>query len=111
VKRQLLTVFVAVATGLDMPYLASADLIFDSSHGRVESESVQRSGGADVRSNVGLHLGERRHDERGLGEDRRFTDAGHGRSVKRGLRTHPKSPSSSTRTSPAEILLRSPAYS
>jgi len=74
--RQLLTVFLVAATCLAIPYVASADLIFDSSlggvagsglgtvltilsvqspgSGSIESGSVQRSGGTDVTSDVGV---------------------------------------------------------
>src|SRR5262245_19138508 len=75
-KRHLLAVFLAVATCLAMPYVASADLIFDSSlggvagsglgtvltiltiqspgSGSVESGSTGRASGADVTSDVGV---------------------------------------------------------
>ena len=75
-KRHLLAMLVAVAAGLYMPYTASADLIFDSNLGGVagsglgtvstiltmqspgsgtfESGSVERSSGADVKSDTGV---------------------------------------------------------
>ena len=103
-KRHLLAVFLAVATCLALPYVASADLIFDSSlgvagsglgtvltiltiqspgSGSVESGITGRASGADVTSDVGVLASGGTMNVGGVEDEVRPSDIRHGKACRR----------------------------
>jgi hypothetical protein len=104
VKTSLLVMFLMVPTCLAMPYVASADLIFDSSlggvagsglgtvltiltiqspgSGSVESGSTGRASGADVTSDVGVLASGGTMNFGGVEDEVRRSDIRHGKACR-----------------------------